>query len=81
MDQFFVNHTWSFVRKAILRRDKYRCNICKNRFVKSKLDVDHIIPVRFGIDPYLKANLRLLCKGCHRAKTKLDRLATSKINS
>lgn len=73
MDQFFVNHTWSFVRQAILSRDKYKCGICEKRKKRKELEVDHIIPVRAGIDPFEKNNLRLLCKECHRAKGKLER--------
>ncbi|MBI4145998.1 HNH endonuclease [Candidatus Woesearchaeota archaeon] len=75
MNEFMRNHTWSWVREDVLRRDGYRCSICEARKPKSKLDVDHIIPVRKGIDPYDKNNLRLLCKECHKAKTALDREA------
>ncbi len=72
MNTFNEDHSWYFVRKAILRRDKYKCNICKKRFRKSKLDIDHIIPVRGKINPFNKSNLRTLCKECHKAKTKLE---------
>ncbi|PIN75980.1 hypothetical protein COV18_00980 [Candidatus Woesearchaeota archaeon CG10_big_fil_rev_8_21_14_0_10_37_12] len=72
MLEFNQNHDWYFIRKAILKRDKYKCSICLKRSKRSNLDVDHIIPVRKGIDPFNKKNLRLLCKDCHKAKTKLD---------
>ena len=75
MQTFLVNHQWHWVRKSILRRDNYRCSICEKRCKKSQLDVDHIIPVRMGIDPFDKNNLRILCKECHKSKTKLDREA------
>jgi len=75
MNEFNQNHDWYWIRKAILKRDNYRCSICKKRKRKAELDVDHIIPVRCGIDPFDKNNLRLLCKECHKAKTKLDREA------
>ena len=73
MSEFNRNNTWFFVRKDILRRDKYKCSICKQRFRKKFLDVDHIIPVQMGGQLFEKANLRTLCKDCHKAKSKLDR--------
>ena len=75
MEEFNLDHDWYWIRKAVLKRDKYRCSICSKRYRKKELDVDHIIPVRMGIDPFDKNNLRLLCKECHKAKTNLDREA------
>lgn len=75
MEEFNLSHTWLYVRLSILKRDKYRCSICGMKKSRRELDVDHIIPVRCGIDPYERANLRALCKQCHRAKTKLDRIS------
>ena len=72
MNTFVRDHLWRFVREDILRRDNYHCSICEKCYRKSKLDVDHIIPVRTGIDPFNKNNLRSLCKECHLAKTNLD---------
>jgi len=72
MEEFNRDNTWFFVRKDVLRRDKFRCSICRNRFKKAKLDVDHIIPVRMGGNPFDKANLRTLCKECHKSKSRLD---------
>lgn len=78
MDEFNRNNTWFFVRKDILRRDNYRCSICKKRFRKAELEVDHIIPVQMGGKFFEKANLRTLCKECHKAKSKLDKEALRK---
>jgi 5-methylcytosine-specific restriction protein A len=72
MDEFNRNNSWYFVRKDVLRRDNYRCSICKKRFRKAELDVDHIIPVRIKGQFFDKANLRTLCKECHKSKSKLD---------
>jgi len=72
MEAFNRNNSWYWVRKDVLRRDRYTCQICKTRMRKKFLDVDHIIPVRLGGNPYNKENLRTLCKDCHRAKTRLD---------
>lgn len=78
MEEFNRNNSWYWVRKDVLRRDKFKCSICNKRFRKRELDVDHIIPVRLGINPYDKNNLRTLCKECHIAKTKLDKFGFEK---
>ncbi|MBW2967222.1 HNH endonuclease, partial [Candidatus Woesearchaeota archaeon] len=53
----------------------WTCSICGQRKVKGELDVDHIIPVKWGGGLFDKKNLRTLCKECHKAKSKLDREA------
>jgi len=77
MDEFNRNNSWFWVRKDVLRRDRYTCQICKQRLRKKFLDVDHIIPIRMSdsMNVYNKDNLRTLCKECHKAKTKLDKEA------
>ncbi|MFC1768636.1 HNH endonuclease [Nanoarchaeota archaeon] len=77
MDEFVRNNLWVLVRMDILRRDKYRCSICEKRYRRRELDVDHIIPVRMGGKLFEKANLRTLCKECHKAKSRLDSEALS----
>lgn len=77
MDEFNRNNSWYWIRKDILKRDRYSCRICKQRFRKAQLDVDHIIPVQMGGTLFEKANLRTLCKDCHKRKTNLDREALS----
>ncbi len=52
-------------RYFILRRDRYRCGICRK--FGGDLEVDHVIPVcRGGRDTV--TNLRTLCKACNRRK-------------
>ena len=75
MEEFNRNNSWFWVRKDVLRRDRYRCTICKKRFRKAQLDVDHIISVQMGGKLFDKENLRTLCKECHKARTKLEREA------
>ncbi|MEK6822212.1 MAG: HNH endonuclease signature motif containing protein [Nanoarchaeota archaeon] len=70
--EFTRNHWWPLVREDVLRRDCFRCSICGKRRGRAHLDVDHIIPLRMGADPFEKNNLRTLCKDCHKAKTRLD---------
>lgn len=75
MEEFNRNNSWYWVRKDVLKRDGYRCSICKKRFRKKDLDVDHIIPIQMGGKFFEKENLRTLCKECHRAKSRLEREA------
>jgi len=78
MEEFVRNNSWFWVRKDVLRRDRYKCSICNKRYRKNYLDVDHIIPVRMGGQLLQKENLRTLCKECHKAKTNLDSYALKK---
>jgi len=51
-------------------RKKYPfCKKCD----KLASDVDHIIPIKEGGDPYNLKNLQALCKTCHAKKTKEDK--------
>jgi 5-methylcytosine-specific restriction endonuclease McrA len=67
--EFQRNHTWDMVREDVLARDGYRCTICRGR---RNLQVDHMIPLQMGANPFDKKNLRTLCKECHKAKTKME---------
>jgi 5-methylcytosine-specific restriction endonuclease McrA len=81
MTSFVRSNYWYFVRKDVLKRDNYRCSICRERKRKRELDVDHIIPVQMGGQLLDKANLRTLCKECHKAKSELDREALSSVRN
>ena len=80
MAVFNRDHNWRHVRSDVLRRDKYICCICEKRFPKSELQVDHTIPVQMGGRLFEKANLRTMCRECHKAKTRLDSSALRWIN-
>jgi len=56
----------------LLKKQNFRCNICKARFMLGeRMEVDHIIPKsRGGGDGY--DNLQVLHKVCHVAKTRDD---------
>lgn len=62
-------HAWRKVRAMILRRDAYLCQACK---AVGKLtpatEVDHFTPKAHG-GTDAPANLRAICRECHRAKT------------
>jgi 5-methylcytosine-specific restriction endonuclease McrA len=63
----------------------YECSSCKEHFVNTDIQVDHILPV---VDPKkgfinwdtfierlfcTKENLQVLCKACHKDKTNLEK--------
>lgn len=59
----------------------YRCALCDGEFVQSQVQVDHKVPIRDWSD-WSKAiealfceasNLQVLCKPCHKEKTKKER--------
>jgi len=53
---------WNTLRKTILDRDNYKCNVCKAEDLE--LHVDHVIPRKYG-GSNDESNLRTLCKHCH----------------
>ncbi len=53
---------WNVIRRQILARDGYRCQICGDTH---DLSVHHIIPLSKGGDS-TAANLRVLCHSCHQ---------------
>ena len=61
-------HRWAAVRRAVFRRDGYRCVECGKA---SGLECDHIVPMQRepGQDPYDPAGCQALCRRCHVAKT------------
>ena len=60
---------WEAVRAAVLDRDGWRCQRCGKA---GRLEVDHVIPLHDGGDPWDPANLQALCVPCHRDKTRSE---------
>jgi 5-methylcytosine-specific restriction protein A len=60
---------WSYIRRCILRRDRYVCQICGGHAT----DVDHIVELADGGSFWKWENLRSLCHPCHKAKTRAMR--------
>ena len=69
------NHTarlhwrrWQAVRRAVFKRDAYRCTSCGKA---GRLECDHVQPLERepGQDPYDVNGLQTLCRSCHIAKT------------
>ena len=62
---------WQRIRAYVLRRDGYRCVLCKRA---GRLEVDHVTPIQRepGQDVYDVNGLQTLCRGCHIEKTKKE---------
>lgn len=55
-------------REALIEDAGYVCKTCGNKFCKTKLQIDHVIPVsEGGTNDY--ENLQVLCLTCHMDKT------------
>ena len=57
----------NWFNNAIPFMGKYKCQHCGEWFPKSQIDVDHIIPKKYGGTDDLY-NLQGLCKHCNRSK-------------
>ncbi len=56
---------WRRIRRQTFLRDSGLCRRCGH----PAHDVDHIIEIGDGGDPYSLANLQSLCRDCHQVKT------------
>ena len=61
---------WMRVRRTVLDRDGWRCRRCGRA---GRMEVDHVIPLDRGGDPWDAGNLQTLCRPCHVEKTLDDR--------
>ena len=59
---------WARVRRAVFRRDGYRCVRCHKA---GRSECDHVIPLDTDPDqdPYDIDGCQTLCRSCHIAKT------------
>lgn len=60
---------WARVRQAVLNRDGWRCRECGRA---GRLEVDHVVPLDKGGDPWAESNLQCLCRACHIEKTRTE---------
>ena len=61
---------WEWVRRQVLDRDGWRCAQCGKA---GRLEVDHLVPLEKGGQPYAMENLGAKCRPCHFAKTAIER--------
>lgn len=62
--------TWQAIRAKVMKRDNYLCVECARQGRSYPgCEVDHIKPLMLGGKDHL-SNLQLLCKPCHKEKTK-----------
>lgn len=60
-------------RAALFRRQRGLCNRCRRplAWFRTPPECDHVVPWSRG-GPTTLANLQLLCRPCHRAKTRAE---------
>lgn len=71
--------------------DVYECAHCRNYFARSHIDLDHIVAVGkspesleellVAVQNTITHNLQLLCKPCHKKKTKEDNAKIKKMRA
>ncbi len=65
---------WARARRNVLDRDGWRCLNCGRA---GRLEVDHVIALRNGGEPWDMGNLQTLCRApCHFAKTAAENRKT-----
>jgi 5-methylcytosine-specific restriction endonuclease McrA len=70
----FKTKRWALTRGAVLARDPI-CKACDNAL---STQVDHIVPLEDGGDPYRLEGLQGLCDPCHWSKTARENAARGK---
>ena len=79
-DWWFRTDNAAFHRHKFIKQAAKLCEICgKKRFDKPEdriivtfLEMDHIIAIVNGGEQWDEKNLQILCKDCHKVKTKAD---------
>lgn len=69
-DEFYHSREWQVVRRVVLQRDHYLCQVCKRAGrITPATTVHHITPVRVDYSKRLDlSNLETICKACHNAE-------------
>jgi hypothetical protein len=69
----YRHRAWATVRKQVLERDGYRCQISGPRCLTKANEVDHIVPFSQGGSKYDSVNLQAACKPCNLWKVSQDK--------
>jgi 5-methylcytosine-specific restriction endonuclease McrA len=74
--------SWNVYVWRKLKKHNFTCNKCGITLEEIKeqdpmasygyLEVDHIVPIALGGDMWEDSNLQVLCRSCHKEKTKQD---------
>ena len=64
--KIYRSKRWAKTRRSALDRDGWRCCQCGRA---GALEVDHVVPMDRGGDPWSLMNLQSLCRACHYRKT------------
>lgn len=59
------------LRKAVRKSGQGVCSACGGIFLPSGVDIDHRQPLALGGED-VDGNVQVLCKSCHKAKTRRD---------
>jgi 5-methylcytosine-specific restriction endonuclease McrA len=68
--RFHGHYFWDSARSFVLLRDRYTCQACGVRRRARELEVDHLVEIARGGAALDYANLRTVCRNCHREKTR-----------
>jgi hypothetical protein len=66
-DRRYGTIQWKRLRKAILLRDAYTCQVAGPKCLVRASTVDHITPIILGGDFWSPQNLRASCRACNYA--------------
>ena len=61
---------WAELRRELLHEARNACAECARTFPSRRLELDHVVALIRGGDPWARWNLRVLCIGCHIAKSR-----------
>lgn len=67
--RFQGRYFWDAARTYVIHRDRFRCQVCRQRFRVRELEVDHRLEIARGGPSLEYENLQTICRSCHRAKT------------
>ena len=70
MSDVYRSGRWRMLRRAVLSREG-TCRVCSRR---PATELDHVVPLRWGGDPFEMDNVQPVCGRCHMAKTALEHM-------